>query len=175
MRKTFNLPQYIPVNYTYNPQTYFYLKNEFQEHKGRVLPLPDELRVERTRAEQIKRNAEVVIVSRYNTEGLGYQFISGLQKTEFLGWYLGNEKRLTNKGNEVISLILFHFSENSIRLTAYYFKRFNKRSPKLRMQFVRNAVSLLNTKGRLEPPLNEFNLAIQSGDPVRNYENKNNH
>ena len=173
MSKTFNLPHYKAVVYRFNPETGYYTKTEKQPFKTPVMRLPFELRSEQTRAEQIKCNAGEVLVSRERTKTGSYKFFTGVQKTGFENWFLGNDYEMRN-GKKIVSLILFHFTEEFSHLTVYYFSGYDKKNKVLRLQFAREVIPLLlNTKGRPEPPFNAFNLAIQPGEPVCNDLHKN--
>jgi hypothetical protein len=173
MRKTFNIPQYRAVFYRFNPETGYYTKTEQQASKTPLMRLPFELRSEQTRAAQIKNNAGEVLVSRERSKTGSYKFMTGLQKTGIENWYLGNDYEM-KAGVKIISLILFHFTEDFSKLTVYYFPGFDKRNTAMRLRFTREIIPhLINTKGRPEPPFNAFNLAIQPGEPVCNDLGKN--
>lgn len=161
MRNKFNLPQYKTVSYRLNPKTGYFTKIENQPFNRPVMRLTNELRAEQTRAEQIKGNADKILVSRERSKTGSYKFITGLQLTGFENWMLGNDYEV-REGKKIISLLLFHFTEQYSHLTVFYFSGYNKKNKVLRLRFVRDIIPhLLNTKGRPEPSFNAFNIAIQ--------------
>lgn len=139
MNTLFNLPQYKAVYYRINPQTGYFTKTEIQPAKIPVMRLPFELKITPTQAEKIKCNAKELIVSRDKSKTGNYKFITGLQETYFHNWFLGNDYEFIN-GSKVISIILFHFSEDNSRLTVYYFSRFDKENTEQRLRFAHFAI-----------------------------------
>ena len=173
MRKPFNLPQYSAAIYIYQSISGYYIKTDETRSNALQTRFPDDLRPEPPRCSQIKGNAERLLVSRERSKTGSYKFISGLQTTEFRNWYVGNDYEMKN-GKKITSIILFRFSDDYSRMIMYYFAGYDKSKKSLRLKFSRLAIpALLNTKGRPEPPFNAFNLAIQTGQPVCNTDNKN--
>jgi hypothetical protein len=142
MRKKFNLPQYKAVNYDFNPQTGYYAKSEKQALKTPVMRLPFEMKIAPTQVEKIKCNAKELFHSREKTKTGSYKFITGLQKTNFNEWFLGNDFEMI-RGEKVISIILFHFAEEYSRLTVYYFSHYDKGKTEFRLQFANEAIPYL--------------------------------
>jgi len=135
----FNLPQYKTVYYRMNPQTGYFTKTETQPDKTPVMRLPFELKVSPTQVEKIKSNAQELIHSRSRRKTGSYIFFTGLQKTNFQTWYLGNDYEMI-QGQKIISIILFHFSNDNSRLTVYYFSRFDKENTEQRLRFAHYSI-----------------------------------
>lgn len=139
MNNIFNLAKYRTVYYGFNPETGYYTKSEKQAEKTPLMRLPYELKFAVTRAEKIKCHAKQVIHSRQMTKSGSYYFITGLQETGLQNWYLGNDYEYKD-GKKVISIVLFHFSEDNSRLTVYYFRHYDKPNTGLRLRFVRSVI-----------------------------------
>jgi len=136
MSNNFNFPQYRTVYYELNPLTGYYTRSEKQPEKSPLMRLPFELKFAVTRAEKIKCHAKQVIHSRQMTKTGSYYFITGLQETGLQNWYLGNDFEYKD-GKKIISIVLFHFSEDNSRLTVYYLPKYDKPNTGLRLQFAR--------------------------------------
>lgn len=173
MNNLFNLPQYKAVFYDFKHQTGYYSKVELESNKSTAMRLPNELRYEQTRSEKIRCNASQIIVSKERVKNGSYKFMTGIQSAGIKNWYLGNDYEY--KGNKkVVSLILFHFTDEFNRLSIYYFSGYDKKSKTMRLKFAKNVIPLLqNNKGRQEPPFNAFNLAIQTVETAYNNLGKN--
>ena len=139
MSNNFNLAKYRTVYYEFNPVTGYYTKSKKQAEKRPLMRLPLELKFAVTRAEKIKCHAKQVIHSRQTTKSGSYYFITGLQETGLQNWYLGNDYEYKD-GKKVISIVLFHFSEDNSRLTVYYFPHYDKPNTGLRLRFVRSVI-----------------------------------
>jgi len=145
--QTFNLPQYKPVLYEFNPKTGYYNKSIKQLHPTPVMRLPFELRRTPTQAENIKCNARELLVSREKTKSGSYKFVTGIQETDFKNWYLGNDYEFV-KGKKVLSIVIFHFMWDNSYLTVYYFSRYDKENTALRLRFANMAIPhLVNSEG----------------------------
>jgi hypothetical protein len=68
--------------------------------------------------------------------------MTGLQETEFEDWLLGNDYEFKN-GVKVISMVLFHFTENYSNLSVYYFSRFDKGKTALRLEWAKKIIKHL--------------------------------
>ena len=68
--------------------------------------------------------------------------MTGLQETEFKDWLLGNDYEFKN-GVKVISMVLFHFTDNHRNLSVYYFSRFDKGKTALRLEWATKMISYL--------------------------------
>ena len=143
MQQTFNLPQYKAVTYYSNPETGYFTKTTEQPHKTPVMRLPYQLRVMSTQAAQIKCNAKELIASKEKTKTGHYKFFTGLQHSNFKNWFVGNDYEKLN-GVKVLSLILFHFSEDNSRLTVYYFARYDKENSEMRIRFANSIIPILS-------------------------------
>ena len=144
MKPTFNLPQYKVVYYRLSPETGYYTKTEIQPDKIPVMRLPYELKITPAQAENIKCNATELIVSRDRYKNRSYKFMTGIQKTSFKNWYLGNDYQMIN-GGKVISIILFRFSADNSRLIVYYFSHFDKGKTDQRLCFANDTIPHLLT------------------------------
>ena len=143
MQSPFNLPHYKPIIYDYYPQTGNYAKSLKQLSILPVMRLPYELKVTTTQAAKIKCNAERLIVSKEKYKTGKYKFITGIQKTNYPNWYLGNDFEFGPKG-KVISIILFRFIEENSRLIVYYFSRYDKGKTDLRLKFANGVIPFLS-------------------------------
>jgi hypothetical protein len=137
-------PKYKVVYYNNNPETGYFTKTEKQAEKTPVMRLPFQLKVEPTQLHQIKCNAPTIIrgKEKYKTPNGNFKFFTGLQETDFKYWYLGNDYEYV-KGQKVLSLVLFHFSNENDYLNVYYFSRFYKEQSEQRIDFVRSIVPQL--------------------------------
>ena len=98
------------------------------------LKMPFELKIETTRANQIKgQGAEQIITGRFVNKKR--TFFSGLRRTEYSNWFHGNDFEYIN-GEKVNSLVIFQISPNAEFLNVFYFNRYYKYSPNEREQFV---------------------------------------
>ncbi len=140
-------PHFKVVYYTNNPETGYFTKNVKQAEKTSVMRLPYQLKVEKTQLTQIKCNAERIIrgKEKYKTNSNNYKFFTGLQETEFSNWFLGNDYEFI-RGEKVLSLVLFHFSNENEILSVYYFGRYFIEQSAKRRQFVKQIITqILNT------------------------------
>lgn len=137
-------PIFKVVYYTNNPETGYFTKSEKQAEKTPVMRLPFQLKVEPTQLHQIKCNAKTIIrgKEKYKTTNGNFKFFTGLQETDFKLWFLGNDYEYV-KGQKVLSLVLFHFSNENDCLNVYYFSRFYKEQSAMRMEFVNSIVPKL--------------------------------
>jgi hypothetical protein len=137
-------PIFKVVYYTNNQEIGYFTKTEKQAEKTPVMRLPFQLKVEPTQLHQIKCNAQTIIrgKEKYKTQNGNFKFFTGLQETDFKHWYLGNDYEYV-KGQKVLSLVLFHFSNENDFLNVYYFSRFYKEQSKQRIEFVRSIVPQL--------------------------------
>jgi hypothetical protein len=138
------MPTFKVVKYASNPETGFFTKTEKQVEKTPVMRLPFHLKVEPTQLHQIKCNAKLIIRGRekYKTPNGNFKFFTGLQETDFEHWFLGNDYEFL-KGQKVLSLVLFHFSNENDYLNIYYFSRYYKEQSKQRIEFVRSVIPQL--------------------------------
>lgn len=140
-----NLPQYKTVFYMNNPQTGYYTKTPQQPEKMPVMRLPYELKVEPTQLHQIKCNALQIIRGREKYRNGNFKFFTGLRDTDFNQWFAGNDyERL--KGEKILSLCLFHFSDDNSRLTVFYFGRFYIDNREARDLFINDVIPSLLRK-----------------------------
>jgi hypothetical protein len=144
VKTIFNLPQYRTIIYLFKPETGYYTKSEKQPEKTPLMRLPYELRLTPTQAEKIKCNAKELIVSRDRRKTGSYNFFTGIQETDFRNWFLGNDFERINE-KKIISIILFHFSDDNSRLTVYYFSRYDKGKTDLRLRFANEIIPNLFT------------------------------
>ncbi len=141
--------QYKTIFYSLNMATGYYTKSDTQPERIPFMRMPYELRVAKTQKENIKSNATELIMSREMTKTKSYKFFTGIQKTNFKNWFIGNDYEFI-KGKKVLSLILFQFCEFNECLTVYYFSRFDKGSTDLRMKFAEQTIPLLIKKHQFE-------------------------
>ncbi len=137
--------QYKIIYYSLNSATGYYTKSEIQPEKIPFMRVPYELRVTKTQSELIKTNATELIVSREMTKTKSYKFLTGIQKTNYKNWFIGNDYEYI-KGKKVLSLILFQFCEFNECLTVYYFSRYDKGRTDLRMNFAHQTIPFLIKK-----------------------------
>ena len=148
--KNSNTPTFKAIYYTNNPETGYFTKTEKQAEKPPVMRLPYELKVEATQLHQIKSNAPTIIrgKEKFKTKGGSFKFFTGLQETQFKHWFLGNDYEFI-MGKKVLSLVLFHFSNENDSLTVYYFGRYYIEQSAKRHEFVKWIVSqVINSKYR---------------------------
>lgn len=119
--------------------TGYYTKSDYQPERIPFMRMPYEIRVTKTQSQNIKTNATELIVSKEMTKTKNYKFITGIQKTNFKNWYIGNDYEYI-KGKKLISLILFQFCEFNECLTVYYFSRYDKGSKDLRLKFAHSII-----------------------------------
>lgn len=134
-----NLPIYKVVFYLNNPETGYYTKTETQPEKTPVLRLPFQLRVEPTQLHQIKCNAAKIIRGKELYKNGSFKFFTGIQETNFPGWFAGNDYEMLSTGKK-LTLCLFHFSEETGRLTVYYFSRFYIENRDARQRFINDVI-----------------------------------
>lgn len=137
-------PIFKSVYYTNNPETGYFTKTEKQAEKTPVMRLPYQLKVEPTQLHQIKCNAQTIIrgKEKFKTTNGNFKFFTGLQETDFKYWFVGNDYEYI-KGVKVLSLVIFHFSNENDFLNVYYFSRFYKEQSTKRREFVNNIVPKL--------------------------------
>lgn len=139
------LPQYKTVFYRNHPQTGYYTKTARQPEKISAMRLPYELKVEPTQLHQIKCNALQIIRGREKFKKGSYKFFTGLQETDFKQWFTGNDFEKL-KGEKILTLCLFHFSEDNSRLTVFYFSRYYLEKKEARERFVNDIIPYLIRK-----------------------------
>ena len=139
------LPQYKTVFYRNHPQTGYYTKTAQQPEKTPVMRLPYELKVEPTQLHEIKCNALEIIRGKEKFNKGGFKFFTGLQETEFKQWYAGNDYEFS-KGQKILTLCLFHFSEDNSRLTVFYFSRYYLEKREARERFINDIIPALLRK-----------------------------
>lgn len=142
MSNKFNLPHFKSINYRFNPETGYYTKTEKQALESTLMRLPFQLKIARTQADKIKSNAPKVIFSREVTKTGSYKFFTGLQETPLPAWFIGNDYEYIN-GKKITSLILFKLSEENSQLSIFYFRRFDKRTHKDRIEFAKGIIPFL--------------------------------
>jgi hypothetical protein len=130
MENTFNKIHYKTVTYTKNVQTDYYEK---QPSKLSFKKLPFELKVETTQVQQIKQQGANEVICSRKKNGK-YLFFTGLQKTNFINCYLGNDYAIV-KGVKKLSIVVFQFTDNDKTLIVYYFNLFYKDAPTERLRF----------------------------------------
>lgn len=139
------LPQYKIVFYRNHPQTGYYTKTARQPDKIPVMRLPYELKVETTQLHQIKCNALQIIRGREKYKNGKYKFFTGLQETNFQQWFSGNDYELL-KGEKILTLCLFHFSQDNSQLTVFYFSRYYLEKREARERFINDIIPSLLRK-----------------------------
>jgi hypothetical protein len=138
-------PKYKIVFYRNHPQTGYYTKTAQQPEKTPVMRLPYELKVEPTQLHQIKCNAKEIIRSKERYSKGGFKFFTGLQDTDFKQWFAGNDyERL--QGEKILTLCLFHFSEDNSRLTVFYFSRYYLEKREARERIINDIIPSLLRK-----------------------------
>ena len=140
--ETFNLPKYSKVLYQLQPGGVYYVQTAIEAQETSLERLPKEMRLAPTGAAQIKPNADKMLLDR--PEKSKHKFRTGIQQTNYTGWYLGNDYEYY-RGEKVISIILFHFTSHDTAIEVYYFYRYDKANSFYRMQFAHNAIPYLNT------------------------------
>ena len=143
MSSKFNLPQFKAINYRFNPETGYFTKTEKQALESSLMRLPYQVKIARTQADKIKCNAQRVIFSREMNKSGTYKFFTGLQETNLPEWYIGNDYEYVN-GKKVTSLILFNLTEGNSQLTIFYFKRFDKRTHRDRVEFAHGIIPIIS-------------------------------
>lgn len=140
-------PTFKAVYYTNNPETGYFSKTEKQPEKTPVMRLPYELRVEPTQLHQIKCNAKTIIrgKERFKNKSGSFKFFTGLQETQFKDWFLGNDYEFI-LGKKVLSLVLFHFSNENDYLNVYYFSRYYIKQISKRQEFINVIVPQIKNK-----------------------------
>ncbi len=142
MYNSSNLPIHKVVFYANDPQTGYYTKTANQPEKTPVMRLPYELKVEPTQLHQIKCNALEIIRGKEKFNKGSFKFFTGLQETNFKQWYAGNDyERLQDE--KILTLCLFHFSEDNSRVAVFYFGRFYIDKKDAREQFINDMIPYL--------------------------------
>lgn len=139
------LPQYHTASFLNHPQTGYFTKTPQQPDKVPVLRLPYELKVEPTQLYQIKCNALQIIRGREKYKKGSFKFFTGLRETKFNQWFAGNDYEFS-KGIKIISLCLFHFTQDNSRLTVFYFGRYYIDNREAREKFINSAIPILIQK-----------------------------
>ena len=137
-----HLPQYKRVFYQYDPQTGHYIKTEKNALETPVMRLPYELKEEPAILHQIKCNAVKIIRGKERFKTGSFKFFTGLQNTDFKDWFAGNDYEILKTG-KVLTLCLFHFTNEKAGLTVYYFSRFYKESRAERERFITGIIPTL--------------------------------
>jgi len=140
-----NLPHYKTVFYRNNPQTGYYTKSEQQPEKTPVMRLPYDLKVESTQLHQIKCNALQIIRGKEKFAKGSFRFFTGMQNTNFQQWFAGNDYEFS-RGQKILSLCLFQFTQDNSRLTVFYFGRFYIDRRESRERFINDAIPHLLQK-----------------------------
>ena len=99
------------------------------------------MRVAPIGAANVKPNASRLLLSKECNKGK-YSFITGVQNTLYENWYLGNDYEYQN-GLKVISIIIFHFTNDDNELQVYYFHRYDKLNTAYRLQFANKIIPVL--------------------------------
>ena len=139
LREKFVLPVFKCVQYRINQATGYYTKTDRQQDPFPFMRLPYELKRTTTQAENIKINARELMVSRDKFKSGKYKFITGLQDSDFNCWWVGNDYEMIH-GEKVLSIVLFHFSEDRVNVTVYYFSRYDVETSDRRRQFAHLAI-----------------------------------
>lgn len=139
LREKFVMPMYKCVKYRISQATGYYIKTDQQPDPYPFMRLPYELKRTTTQAENIKVNARELMISREKYRSGKYKFITGLQESDFNGWHVGNDYEMIH-GQKVLSIVLFHFSEDRVNLTVYYFSRYDVETSDRRRQFAHLAI-----------------------------------
>src|SRR5688572_19701579 len=127
------IPKYSKVIYLLNSRTGYFFQSSIKCQETSIKRLPLELRIEPAGAAKIKQNASTLLLSKERIKGR-YKFITGIQRTKFTGWFLGNDYEYY-KGQKVVSIMLFHFTDNKTVLQVFYFYRFDKPNTLHRLRF----------------------------------------
>lgn len=133
------------VIYLFNPETGYYQKAAIQPEPYAVNAMPYELKRERTMAAQIKSHAAEILTIRERKKTNGSKkLLTGLEPLQHFArnWFYGNHFRM-NKGQKILSDILFHFSDDLTTLNAFYFSGFHKGNKELRERFAAQIIPLL--------------------------------
>jgi hypothetical protein len=140
-------PHFKVVYYTNNPETGYFTKTVKQAEKTSVMRLPYQLKVEKTQLTQIKCNAQRIIrgKEKYKSNSNNFKFFTGLQETQFKDWFLGNDYEFI-LGKKVLSLVLFHFSNENDYLNVYYFSRYYIKQISKRQEFINVIVPQIKNK-----------------------------
>ena len=136
------LPQYKRAFYSYDPQTGDYFKTSQNALETPVMRLPFHLKEEPAILHQIKCNAVKIIRGKEKFKTGSFKFFTGLQETNFKDWFAGNDYEILKLG-KVLSLCLFHFTNDRTGLTVYYFGRFYKERRSERESFITGIIPLL--------------------------------
>ena len=136
------LPMYSKVIYRLSPESKYFLQFQIERQETPINRLPKELRLAPTGAAQIKPNAEKMLLDR--PEKGKHKFRTGIQGTYFRDWYLGNDYEFQS-GRKVISLMLFHFTNQEQELEVFYFHRYDKPNNTYRLQFANAVIPHLMT------------------------------
>ena len=142
MRNPQFLPQYKTVFYAYDPQTGQYIKTSRNAQETPVIRLPYQLKTEPAILHQIKCNASIIIRGNEKFKSGSFKFFTGMQATDFKEWFAGNDYELMKTG-KVLSLCLFHFTNDKTGLIVYYFGRFYKENRAERERFISCTIPLL--------------------------------
>ncbi len=135
----FVMPVYKCVKYRISQATGYYTKSDQQPDPYPFMRLPYELKRTTTQSENIKINARELMISREKYRSGKYKFITGLQDSDFNGWQVGNDYEMIH-GQKVLSIVLFHFTEDRVNLTVYYFSRYDVETSDRRRQFAHLAI-----------------------------------
>lgn len=131
------------VIYLFNPETGYYQKAAIQPEPYAVNAMPYELKRERTMAAQIVV-AQILTIRAYKKTNGSKKLLTGLEPLQHIAqnWFYGNHYRM-NKGQKLLSDILFHFSDDLTTLNAFYFSGFHKDNKELRERFAAQIIPLL--------------------------------
>lgn len=132
------IPDYRTLYFRLNPSTNYY---EITPDSAPFGKIPNELKVEPTVDEKIKRNGANEII-RGRTKDHKYLFFTGLIATSHAGLFHGNHCEYVN-GIKHLSLVLFQFTPDRDGLTIFFFNRY-KVFPKYLQAFIRAFVDSKN-------------------------------
>ena len=97
--------------------------------------LPNELKVETTRDENIRKNGATELITGRIKGGKRLFFTGLISIPNLLNWFHGNDYLFTN-GKKKNSLVIFHFTNSNRELKVYYFNSFYKDSREERIKLV---------------------------------------
>ena len=135
MTNTAILPQYKTIYYGYDPETGYYTKTLKNAQETPCMRLPYKLKIEAAILHQIKCNASQIIRGNEKYKSGSFKFFTGLQVTNFKGWFSGNDYEILKTG-KTLSLCLFQINSERTAITVYYFGRFYKENRAERDRFI---------------------------------------
>ena len=138
------LPKYSTAIYAFNPQTRYFSKSRIECQETPLNRLPLELRIAPAGAANVKVNACKLLLSKERINRK-YKFITGIQETQFVNWFLGNDCEYC-RGTKILSIILFRFVDNDCELHVYYFHKYDRPNTMYRLQFANSIIPVLTGK-----------------------------